>query len=128
VYRILLHFICCVVDHLVARRPAVRRARARIPTRHSREVSATELFSDDDKWRMSVDVRMYEKTNKVTRNAIRPPNLYILFWLSFPGSCFFVLAGEAKGERWPMAAPLLGLLPVNPETPGRILKKINTRP
>ncbi len=32
---------------LVARRLAVRRARVRIPAWHPREVSATELYSDD---------------------------------------------------------------------------------
>jgi hypothetical protein len=32
---------------LIARRLAVRRARVRIPARHPREVSATELISDE---------------------------------------------------------------------------------
>jgi hypothetical protein len=36
------------MDQLVARRLAVRRARVRIPTRHPREVSNTELFSDEE--------------------------------------------------------------------------------
>jgi hypothetical protein len=34
----------CGVAQLVARRLAVRRARVRVPIRHPREVSATELF------------------------------------------------------------------------------------
>ncbi len=37
----------CGMAQLVARRLAVRRARVRILTRHPREVSATELFSDE---------------------------------------------------------------------------------
>jgi hypothetical protein len=37
----------CGMAQLVARQLAVRRARVRIPTRHPREVSATELFSDE---------------------------------------------------------------------------------
>ncbi len=37
----------CGMAQLIARRLAVRRARVRIPTHHPREVSATELFSDE---------------------------------------------------------------------------------
>jgi hypothetical protein len=37
----------CGMAQLVARRLAVRQARVRIPTWHPREVSATELFSDE---------------------------------------------------------------------------------
>jgi hypothetical protein len=37
----------CGMTQLVARRLAVRRDRVRIPTRHPREVSASELFSDE---------------------------------------------------------------------------------
>ncbi len=37
----------CYVAQLVARWLAVGRPRVRIPTRHPRDVSATELFSGD---------------------------------------------------------------------------------
>jgi hypothetical protein len=37
----------CGMAQLVARRLAERRTRVRIPTQHPREVSATELFSDE---------------------------------------------------------------------------------
>ncbi len=55
----------CGVAQLVARRLVVRRARVRIPTRHPREVSATELFSDEGMERSLgecsfMDVRMCE--------------------------------------------------------------------
>jgi hypothetical protein len=67
-----------------------------------------------------------KKTNKIKRVAIGHQPLYFVL-TKLSRFMFFVLAGEAKGERSPMAAPLLGLLPVNPETPGRILKKRNTK-
>jgi hypothetical protein len=84
-------------------RLAVRWARVRIPTRHPRVVSATELFSDDDKWRMSVDATMYEKNNKVKKSGTRPTNLYILYWFSFPYSCFLFLLERQRGRgiQWP---------------------------
>ncbi len=57
--------IGCGMAQLVALRLAVRRARVSIPTQHPREVSATELFSDEGMERslgeyLVMDVRMCE--------------------------------------------------------------------
>ena len=39
------------VAQLAERRPAVRQARVRIPTRYPREVPTAELASDEEQWR-----------------------------------------------------------------------------
>jgi hypothetical protein len=63
----------CGVAQLVARRLAVRRARVRIPIRHPREVSATELFSDE------------EMETQITIMRIFADPDFFPFWISDPG-------------------------------------------